>query len=187
MIGNRFAVVAALTLSCLACAPDAPDRVVTTSPNTEVVTPKVVWPSTARDERAFAALGEPKHALELLARSPVPVLAPTHVALERPTFVVGAEYFALTGRISGATIAIQGTRARHRYDTVQPVSGDRVLRGVPGFVSSNEGIRTTAWTENGASYSVDVECAERNDTRCASEAFVLDFVEKLGLAGGGSR
>lgn len=186
-------ISSALTMSVLACESATPDRAVTTSADTNViapnvVTPKVTWPAaTTRDARAFAVLGEATRATELLGRSPVPVLAPTNVQLERPTFVVGAEYYALTGRVNGATIAIQGTRAAKRYEGIAPVTGDRNLRGGKGFVSVNEGIRTSSWMENGASYSIDVECADPTESRCASDAFVIDLVEHLAFAGGAAR
>lgn len=183
-LGLRFFLL--LGLSAVACEPATPDRSVAASTESTVVTPKVVTPPGAGvDQRAFAALGEPKRATELVGRSPVPVLAPTSVTLERPTFVVGAEYYALTGRVAGTTIAIQGTRAAHRYAGIAPIPGDRTLRGVRGFVSINEGIRTTSWIENGVAYSVDIECADPNDARCTSETFALDVVLHLGFAGGG--
>jgi hypothetical protein len=169
----------------MACEPATPDRSVAVSTESLVVTPKVTVPAAKVDARAFAALGDAKRATELVARSPVPVLAPTSVTLERPTFVVGAEYYALTGRVSGTTIAIQGTRAAHRYEGIGPIPGDRTLRGMRGFVSINEGIRTTSWMEGGVAYSVDIECADPNDARCASETFALDVVEHLGFAGAG--
>jgi hypothetical protein len=175
----------ALAALSMACETSSPDRPVTTSTNTNVVTPKVSWPSgTKGDARAFASLGDPSRAAELLARSPVPVLAPTTLSFDRPTFVIGAEYYALTGHVDGATIAIQGTRAAHRYEDIAPVAGDRVLRGVRGFVSMNEGIRTTSWIENGVAYSLDVECSARDDARCSSDAFAVELVEHLAFAGG---
>ncbi len=179
-----FGVFSALA----ACEAPPADRVVTASTDTNVVIPKVTWPTGAKiDARAVAALGDATRATELLARSPAPVLAPTNVTFERPTFVVGAEYYALTGRVSGTTIAIQGTRAARRYEGVAPVQGDRLVRGSHGFVSTNESIRTVSWIENGIAYSVDIECADPTDTRCTNDAFALDIVENLGFAGGGAR
>lgn len=181
-------LLVALGVGAAACEAPASDRLVSTSADTNVVTPKVTWPAAAKvDARALAALGDAKRASELLVRSPAPVLAPTNVTFERPTFVVGAEYYALTGRVSGTTIAIQGTRAARRYEDVAPVTGDRVVRGTRGFVSTNEAIRTVSWIENGVAYSVDIECADPDDTRCTSDSFALDVVEHLAFAGGGAR
>lgn len=177
-----------LAVAVTACDRTTPDRAVTTSAETNVVIPKVIWPASSKaDARAFAALGDPARATDLVGRSPVPVLAPTSVTFERPTFVVGAEYYALTGRVAGATVAIQGTRAAHRHEDIAPIAGDRPLRGTRGFSSVNEGIRTTSWIENGVAYSVDIECADPTDERCVGEAFALDVVEHLAFVGGGAR
>ncbi len=185
---GSFTLACALSLSAMACESATPERAVAASADTNVVTPKITWPAATKvDARAAAALGDAKRANELLGRSPVPVLAPTNVTFERPTFVVGSEYYALTGRVAGTTISIQGTRAAHRYDDVAPVRGDRAIRETQGFVSTNEGIRTASWIENGVAYSVDVECADPTDARCTNEAFALDVIEHLAFAGGGSR
>lgn len=174
--------------SLLACESAKTDRPVVASTEATPVTPRVSWPSpAARDERAFAALGDAARASALLARSPVPVLAPTSVTLDDPTFIVGPEYYSLSGTIEGATIVVEGKRAAYRYEAIAPNPGDRKLRSGTGFVSVNEGIRTTSWVENGVGYALDVECADPGDERCASEAFAIDLVEHLGFAGGGPR
>ncbi len=56
-----------------------------------------------------------------------------------------------------------------------------------GFVSINEGIRTASWIENGAAYSVDVECSDVRDARCQSEEFLLSIVAQLTYVGGSGR
>jgi hypothetical protein len=152
----------------------------------KIVKPQITWNAGAVDPRAAAALGD-EDARQRATRSPVPVLAPTNVTLEKPTLIVEGEYYALTGRVHGATIAIQGTRAQHRYEGIEPAQGNRMLRGQRGFVSVNEGIRTSSWMENGASYTVDVECAEHTDVRCKSDTFVVSIVEHLANAGGSGR
>jgi len=158
---------------------------------TAVVRPSVAWPSASSvDARALSMLVDARSEREikpLIARSPVPVLAPRELRLASPTLVVEGEYFALTGRAGGATVSLQGTRAAHRYEGIEPVSGNRDVRGTRGFVSSNEGIRTASWIENGAAYTVDVECAEASDERCRSDAFVLEVVEQLAFVGGSGR
>jgi hypothetical protein len=164
---------------------------------TSTVRPTVAWPSaTSVDERALSSVIDaaqssrgidPREIRALIARSPVPVLAPRDLRLGSPTLVVEGEYFALTGRVQGTTIGLQGTRAAPRYEGVEPVTGNRDLRGTRGFVSVNEGIRTASWIENGAAYSVDVECADAQDARCQSEAFLLSVVESLAFVGGSGR
>jgi hypothetical protein len=162
---------------------------------TSTVRPAVAWPEASKiDERTLGSLvtatgGQPERDVRaMIARSPVPVLAPKDLVLGSPTLVVEGEYFALSGHVSGATIALQGTRAAHRYEGVEPVAGNRTLRATKGFVSVNEGIRTASWIENGAAYSVDVECADpRNDARCQSDDFLLSIVTQLAYVGGSGR
>ena len=168
------------------------------------VRPAVAWPAASTiDDRPLVALARERAAgngavesserrlsevRALVSRSPVPVLVPRDLRLATPTLVVEGEYFALTGRVDGVTIALQGTRAAHRYDGVQPVAGNRDLRGnLRGFVSVNEGIRTASWIENGAAYSVDLECADFQDARCQNDDFLLSVVTQLTYVGGSGR
>lgn len=181
---------AALAAACNDSTPAAGgDRAPTVTSTT--VRPAVAWPASSRvDERALASLGREGREAEvraLVARSPVPVLAPQELVLGTPTLVVEGEYYALTGRVAGATIAMQGTRAAHRYHGIEPATGNRDVRGTKGFVSGNEGIRTVSWIENGAAYSVDVECADPRDARCLSDDFVLSLVTQLTFVGGAGR
>lgn len=182
-----FVALGCNAIGCNASSSAPPEPSATSSAPISV-RPTVTWPPDSTiDARAVDALGEPDRVRALVARSPVPILAPTNVTLERPTFVVEGEYYALTGRVRGATIAIQGTRAAHRYEGMEPMRGNRTLRGQRALVSVNEGIRTSSWLENGAAYSVDVECAAATDERCASDAFVVSVAEHLAYAGGSGR
>jgi hypothetical protein len=160
------------------------------------VRPAVAWPATSTvDDGALLSLSKngaktDSEIRALVSRSPVPVLAPRDLKLATPTLVVEGEYFALTGRADGATISLQGTRAAHRYEGVDPATGNRdLMRATPvrGFVSINEGIRTASWIENGAAYSVDVECSNVQDTRCTGEDFILSVVAQLTYVGGSGR
>jgi hypothetical protein len=147
--------------------------------------PRIEWPAAGTQDQAarlsLSADGTRSEAQisALLARSPVPVLVPRDRTLEKPTLSVGREYFALTGRDRGTTIHTQGTRAATRHAEIAPVAGNRDMRGTKGFVTENEGIRTAAWVEHGAAYSVDVECSQHDDARCQSDAYLLDVVSHL--------
>jgi hypothetical protein len=160
------------------------------------VRPTVAWPAASTiDDGALLSLSKNGAKTDgeiraLVSRSPVPVLAPKDLRLTTPTLVVEGEYFALTGRVDGATISLQGTRAAHRYEGVDPAAGNRdLMRGsaVRGFISVNEGIRTASWIENGAAYSVDIECSNVQDARCQSEEFLLSLVANLTYVGGSGR
>lgn len=160
----------------------------------EGVRPAIAWPEArAVEPRALSLLlrqvaKTEEEVRSLLARSVVPVLAPRDLTLESPTLTVEGEYFALTGKSAGTTIALHGTRTAKRYKNIEPVLGDRRLRGnLPGFVSANEGIRTASWIERGAAYSVDVECSNMRDPRCQDDAFLLGIVEQLAYVGGAGR
>ncbi len=181
------------------------ERAPAVSASSVVVRPAVAWPAlTAIDDDALLSLSKSGGANDreiraLIARSPVPVLVPRDVQLASPTLVVEGEYFALTGRVDGATISLQGTRAAHRYEGIDPATGNRELprldvtsstrtaRSTRGFVTTNEGIRTASWIENGAAYSVDVECNDTGDARCHGDDFLLSIVAQLSYVGGSGR
>lgn len=169
-----------------ATSSDAPPPVSTSTLAANTVKPAITWPSAdAIDARALEGLGD---ARSQLSRSPVPVLAPSSdLRLERPTVVVEGEYYAITARVTGATIGIQGTRVAHRHEGIDPHPGNRALRKGKGFVTVNEGIRSASFIENGAAYTVDVECASASDARCQSDAFVVELVSRLAYVGGAGR
>jgi hypothetical protein len=148
------------------------------------IRPAIAWPaSSSLDARALAAIGSP----EIAKRSPVPVLAPSDLSLESPTLVVQSEFYSLAGWASGAKVVIQGTRKAHLYEDITVAEGDRDLKRARGFVTVNEGIRTASWRENGAAYTVDVECGTPDDARCASDDFVVSLVAHLAYVGGAGR
>ena len=206
----RFAALAfLLALPCaaasVACngntsASRSDERAPAVSTSSITVRPAVAWPALGTiDDGALLSLSKSggrtdREIRALIARSPVPVLAPHELQLSSPTLVVEGEYFALTGRVDGATVSLQGTRAAHRYEGVDPATGNRELvrlygsaRTARGFVTTNEGIRTASWIENGAAYSVDVECSDAADSRCHGDEFLLSVIAQLSYVGGSGR
>ncbi|AKV04225.1 hypothetical protein AKJ09_10888 [Labilithrix luteola] len=158
----------------------------------KVVRPQVSWPAPASLDRtavaSLAASGDSSGIQARIDRSPVPVLVPRDASLTTAALVVEGEFYAYSGRGDGIVVAVQGTRAAHRYEGIAAVGpktpGARRVRGSQGFVTENEGIRTASWIENGVAYTADVECSDRKDTRCTDEAYVVDLVESLAYAGG---
>lgn len=152
---------------------------------------EVIFPAASSlDETALAALpeGERTH----LGESKVPVLVPKRPLLETKVMVEPGFYAfhavderALSdGRISRATIAIQGTRYSHVHeDFPTDVTTHRMRKG-RGTYTVNEGVVTTTFFENGATYSVDVECSVAADARCADEAYVMALTDGLAFVGG---
>lgn len=195
-----IAASAVLVVGCNQSTSRTDDRAVTVAPSVGTVSvavrPVVTWPATdSADERTLLSLADTakseREVRASIARSPVPVLAPKDLRLASPTLVVEGEYFALTGRYEGATISLQGTRAAHRYEGVDPANGNKeIIRGsapLRAFVSTNEGIRTASWIENGVAYSVDVECSDPREARCQSDDFLLAIVAQLTFIGGSGR
>jgi len=197
-----FAIMVATATATVACNGNTStsrenEHAPTVSTSSVTVRPAVAWPalSTIGDGAllSLSKSGGPndRELRALVARSPVPVLAPRELQLASPTLVVEGEYFALTGRVDGATISLQGTRAAHRYEGIDPATGNRELRRLNGtargFVTTNEGIRTASWIENGAAYSVDVECSETADSRCHGDDFLLSVIAQLSYVGGSGR
>ena len=150
----------------------------------------ITSPREAKDLAVRGAL--PVEAQSKLDASFVPVLVPraraeaVHVTVE-PGFYAysGAIDRPLPdGRVSRATIAVQGTRFAHEHEGFPKDVTTHVMRGTRGLFTINEGITTTTLIENGASYSVDVECSIDADTRCHDEAYVLELTASLAFVGG---
>lgn len=162
----------------------------------KVVRPQITWPAPASlDRGAVASLtarsdgpGDASSLQARIDRSPVPVLVPRDSSLVMASLVVEGEFYAYAGRGQGVTVAVQGTRAAHRYEGIGAVTektpGARRVRSAQGFVTVNEGIRTASWVENGVAYTADIECSDQSDARCTGETYVLDLVESLAYAGG---
>lgn len=53
------------------------------------------------------------------------------------------------------------------------------VRGYDGFDSLEEEIRTVAWIENGAAYTIEVICRNPIDQRCTSGAFAADVAAEM--------
>ncbi|MDC0719956.1 hypothetical protein [Nannocystis bainbridge] len=151
----------------------------------------IAWPDPAsRDERTRARLSPA--ALAAVAASPVPVLAPAD-PLWRPPQISSPRTpdgpgfgFSLATAAPGRTLTLHGSRLATLLADVGRHEGPERLRGVPGFVSANEGIVTATWIEHGAAYALDLECASTRDPACALPALRAE-VEALVLVGGGER
>jgi hypothetical protein len=150
----------------------------------------VTLPSVPRDEAARETL--PAQERTKIDESPVPVLVPRAAAVD-VHLVVEPGFYAYAGRIvsklgdgrtSVATIAIQGNRFAHEHPDFPKDVTTHDFRGTRGLFTINEGIATATWAENGATYSVDVECSVAEDPRCQDESFVLALTKSLAFVGG---
>ena len=150
----------------------------------------IAFPDGPPDEAALAAL--PRAEAAKVAAAPVPVWVPRGTFSEvrvvaEPGFYA---YFGVAnatlpdGRVSRATVSVQGTRFAHEHPEFPRDVTTHRMRGARGLFTMNEGIVTTTWVEGGASYSVDVECSVAGDPRCKDERFVLELTDGLAFVGG---
>ena len=179
--GVVAAIVAATCASGCGVSAD-PDRPVPSEGATAQA--EIAWPEAAAVDRGVRdAL--PVAARRAVDRSPVPALVPRRAELLASATVLAREqWYAVSARGEGFTVSIHATRMGHRYPSIQPATGDRSLRGTKAFVTRNEAIWSASWRERGASYTMDVECADPGAARCADEAFLLELVEDLAYVGG---
>ena len=147
------------------------------------------WPARSSiDQATRGVLSEAT--LARLDRSAIPVLVPKQAALlQAPGVVVKPAYYSLAlpgaGEHAGVNVVVSATRVSHRYADIPPVKGNRSVRGLPAFITENEGIWSVTWFEHGVSYVVEVECARPSeDARCADAAFVSELAEGLVFIGG---
>lgn len=135
------------------------------------------------DQEALAWL--PSAATNRLGDAPVPVLVPKDkLILSVAQLAVETNFYALSSSNEGATISMQGTAVTHRYAEAPKLQTSRKVRGMPALLTDNEGIKSVTWIENGASYAVDVACAQVGDKRCASDEYLFSLVNRLTYVGG---
>ena len=147
----------------------------------------VTWPTrSAIDQDARAALDD--QARTAVDQAPVPVLVPPSRAwLTRARVIARQHWVAVSSAQDGLTLSIQGNRLAHRYPQIQPASGNRQIRGLPGFVTEQEHIWSLSWLEHGVAYTLDLECASPEDARCADERLALELASQLAYVGGDDR
>ena len=104
-------------------------------------------------------------------------LAESNVAVE------DTHYSLTQPAAEGLTMSLTGSVASVRRPESGAIGPPPVaagtIRGVPVFVSENEGIKTATWIEHGTAYALDLECATANDKRCVSSDYILDLVRSL--------
>jgi len=148
------------------------------------------WPATSTIDHAVRERlpAETRAAVDV---SPVPVLVPAD-----PTWLARATVFtargqdggpgwgyALSARRGEVTLAVQASRIATVLVGVGHLRGNKRLRGVDGFLSVNDGIRTAAWIEHGIAYSLDLECRDPEGPECSDDA-LREAVEGLVYVGG---
>lgn len=117
--------------------------------------------------------------------APVPALVPANSAwLDEVTVTSGEHFFALSAKLRGQTLYIQGSDQARVYPSIRGGTPTEPLRSTLGYVSQNEGIWTADFIENGAAYTVELECADVAMVACQSDVTLRDITDGLVLVGG---
>lgn len=136
---------------------------------------------TAADQR-FSDLSR-----QALARTPItPLFFGTEPDGHAATITAGTHFYAVSLPRDGHTLALHGVDQIHvtvedesDAEGSPPTSNDAV-RGRPALILVNEGIRSVAWEEDGAYWSLEVECERPfEDVRCTEDGYLLDEAEAL--------
>ena len=183
---ETLALLAALSLA--ACNAPAPEPGAPHAPEAApLVVTDVAWPAlTEEGKAAFEAL--PPLARERVAASQVPVLLPPRKEwLAAAGVATKPTWTTASMRADSLTIVVTASRAARVVPGVKPHEGNVKVRGENhGFVTQNEGIWAVSWMENHIAYSVEVECDQAGDARCADGSFALGVAGDLVFAGGES-
>lgn len=115
--------------------------------------------------------------------SPVPVLVPPTFD-EGATLTTGKTWYAFAAREGDVEIAVQGSSQGRLIPGIRAPDPTHTIRNNPGFVTRNEGIWSVSWTENGAAYSLEVNCIHGLAADCEEEGIALRWVDQLVLGGG---
>lgn len=123
--------------------------------------------------------------LALVDGAPVPALVPANSAwLDEVTVTSGEHFFALSAKLRGQTLYIQGSDQARVYPSIRGGTPTEPLRSTLGYVSQNEGIWTADFIENGAAYTVELECADVEMVACQTDVTVRDITDGLVVVGG---
>ncbi len=118
----------------------------------------------------------------VLDRAPVPVLMPKTFA---PHAIVTADthWAAWSSRHAAVTVSVHATDLAVEHEDVPAMHGTRTIRGVAGWITQNEGIWSASWQEHGAAYTLELECDEPTEARCANDELLLAIADELAVAG----
>jgi hypothetical protein len=147
----------------------------------EVVSRTIAWPNAQPRETLKLRLDTSSRAA--VDASPVPVLVPPDF-VETGRIKRGEGWYAFAGQAEGRSVSIQGSAKARLYPGIGVAEPTWTVRGLGGFVTQNEGIWAVSWTEHGAAYSLEVECAKASDDACRDETFALGLAEQLHYVGG---
>ena len=169
---------------------DAPDDYAVARPRKgkiiggEKVARTIAWPEAAQvDAPTRQRLSAAVHAR--LPEAPLPVLVPDDGA-EKGELFVGETWYAWSAEVDGgAKVSVQGSAQARVHAHIDAADPTETIRGVGGFISSNESIWTLSWIENGAAYSLEHECDDPKAALCENPDRALALAESMVFVGGG--
>ncbi len=120
-----------------------------------------------------------------LDRAPAPVLLPP---ADSPyfggTLIVRPAFWAYSVAIEPVTVSIQASTKARLHTPLRPKQPEDRVRGVPAWITMNEGIVSIAWIENGIAYTLEVECGDPRKEACRDDALARSIAASLVPVGG---
>ncbi len=119
--------------------------------------------------------------------APFPVLLfGDRALLERAQVMRGDRWLAVAVRDGERSLSLHLTDVVHHDLAHEPRTARPAhVRGRPASFTTNEGIRSVAWEEDGVEVSLDVECARpESDLACVEDGYLRGLVEALVHVGG---
>lgn len=74
---------------------------------------------------------------------------------------------------------LEATSREESETEIAPRTPAATIRGVPIYVTENEGVKTATWIEQGTAFAVDLECSSEADERCRSSDYIVSVVRDL--------
>jgi hypothetical protein len=140
--------------------------------------------TTAHERTTEPPADEPLglRANELASHTDTPLLFLPARYMERAVLTAERPWYAASYRDEQLTIFLSGTVAFVEPPedlTQEDMVPNATARGFGAWDTMNEGIRSLAWQEMGAAYTLEVECASMLDRRCTDEGFLRELAAEL--------
>jgi len=156
------------------CASGPPEADPPTAPVTQTRSPYQTHSSPGRDA---------------VERAPIaPLFFGTAQSGEGSVVTAGPHFYAVSVHRDGHSLALHGVDQVHAQVLDEgatevrgaPNGANSTVRGRPATILVNEGIRSVAWEEDGAFWSVECECDRPfDDPRCTQDAYLLREADAL--------
>ena len=146
---------------------------------------KVDW-EAATAYRQLPPADAPDNLRETFAESPVPVLVPDDPQMLRATSpMTGKHWYAASIHLDGVGINIQGSRVARVMPDLEVSEPGQKLVDDKFLITRTDGIVSLSFTDFGAAYSIDIECARpTDDPRCTKNDYAIDLAESLAVLRG---